>query len=121
MRDAKADNRTQIRPLTARTLAVVAALGLLFGLIGAGEAPEDSLRVARNGLTATDASGQIVLIAIDDKAQREVGNWPFRPSLSIASMQPSRIKSCSISRTTLGPSLPTTRDWPKHCDGPARL
>ena len=51
---------------------------ILFGVIGAGEAPEDFLRMARNKLHPSKASGDIVLVRIDDKSLREVGEWPWR-------------------------------------------
>ena len=51
--------------------------GLIFGLIGFGEVAEDYLRVARNSLHRHDASGEIVLIKIDDPALRALGNWPW--------------------------------------------
>ena len=39
-------------------------LGLLFGLVGAGEYPEDRLRVIRNHINKHPASGDIVLVGI---------------------------------------------------------
>ena len=51
---------------------------LIFGLIGAGELPEDMLRAGRNGLHTHKASGDIVLVAIDDRSLREIGRWPWR-------------------------------------------
>ncbi|QIK95704.1 EAL domain-containing protein [Sphingomonas sp. HDW15A] len=50
---------------------------ILFGVIGAGEAPEDFLRMARNKLHPSAASGDIVLVRVDDKSLREVGDWPW--------------------------------------------
>ena len=61
----------------ARMLAWALVLGLLFGLIGAGEYPEDRLRVVRNHISKQPASGEIVLVAIDEKSIREVGRWPW--------------------------------------------
>ncbi|MEO8141850.1 MAG: EAL domain-containing protein [Sphingomicrobium sp.] len=60
-----------------RLFAWTAALGLLFGLIGFGEVAEDYLRVARNSAHRNDASGQIVIVAIDDKSLQRVGRWPW--------------------------------------------
>ncbi len=54
-----------------------ALLGLVFGFIGFGEVLEDGLRVARNHTHRSPASGQIVAIRIDDKALRQVANWPW--------------------------------------------
>jgi EAL domain-containing protein (putative c-di-GMP-specific phosphodiesterase class I)/CHASE2 domain-containing sensor protein len=50
---------------------------LIFGLIGAGELPEDMLRMSRNNLHLHKASGDIVLVAIDDQSLRDVGQWPW--------------------------------------------
>ena len=52
-------------------------LGLLFGVTGAGEYPEDRLRVIRNHINERPASGEIVLVGIDEKSVREVGRWPW--------------------------------------------
>ncbi|MEO7655647.1 MAG: EAL domain-containing protein [Sphingomicrobium sp.] len=64
-----------------RLFAWTAAIGLLFGLIGFGEVAEDYLRVARNNAHPNDASGQIVIIAIDDKSLQKVGRWPWPRSV----------------------------------------
>jgi EAL domain-containing protein (putative c-di-GMP-specific phosphodiesterase class I)/CHASE2 domain-containing sensor protein len=52
-------------------------LGFLYGLAGGIEYFEDGLRVARNRINQRDASGDIVLVGIDEKALREVGRWPW--------------------------------------------
>ena len=49
----------------------------IFGLIGFGEIAEDWLRVARNSFHKHHASGDIVVVKIDDQSLREVGNWPW--------------------------------------------
>src|SRR5574339_681087 len=68
----------QLRTERPRKLLIWAlALGLLHGLIGGLEIDENLLRVARNHLNQRDASGDIVLVAIDEKALREVGRWPW--------------------------------------------
>jgi diguanylate cyclase len=51
---------------------------MVFGLIGFGEIAEDYLRVWRNSLHPHRASGDIVLVLIDDQSLRQVGNWPWR-------------------------------------------
>jgi EAL domain-containing protein (putative c-di-GMP-specific phosphodiesterase class I)/CHASE2 domain-containing sensor protein len=61
----------------ARLLAWAIVLGLLFGLVGAGEYPEDRLRVVRNHINSHPVSGEIVLVGIDEKALRQVGRWPW--------------------------------------------
>ena len=52
-------------------------IGFLYGLAGGIEYFEDGLRNARNRINQRDASGDIVLVAIDEKALREVGRWPW--------------------------------------------
>lgn len=55
-----------------------ALAGIVFGLIGFGEVAEDWLRVLRNSFHQHPASGQIVVIKIDEQALRQYGNWPWR-------------------------------------------
>ena len=64
-------------PSNWKLLLWTAVAALVFGLIGLGEVPEDALRVARNSFHTHKASGDIVLVAIDDKSLREVGRWPW--------------------------------------------
>ena len=52
-------------------------LGFLYGLGGGIEYFEDGLRNARNRINQRNASGDIVLVQIDEKALREVGRWPW--------------------------------------------
>jgi EAL domain-containing protein (putative c-di-GMP-specific phosphodiesterase class I)/CHASE2 domain-containing sensor protein len=51
--------------------------GLIFGLIAFGEPLEDVLRTMRNTIRWHKASGDIVLVKIDDASVREVGAWPW--------------------------------------------
>jgi EAL domain-containing protein (putative c-di-GMP-specific phosphodiesterase class I)/CHASE2 domain-containing sensor protein len=60
-----------------KLLLWTAVAGLIFGLIGFGEIAEDWLRVARNRLHTHKASGDIVLVKIDDQSLRKVGRWPW--------------------------------------------
>ena len=60
-----------------KLLIWTAVAALVFGLVGMGELPEDMLRTTRNKLHPHKASGDIVLIAIDDDSLREVGRWPW--------------------------------------------
>jgi EAL domain-containing protein (putative c-di-GMP-specific phosphodiesterase class I)/CHASE2 domain-containing sensor protein len=55
----------------------VTLAGLISGLIGLGEVFEDALRVGRNGTHEHDATGQVVVIKIDDASLRQYGNWPW--------------------------------------------
>ena len=64
-----------------RMLAISLVLSLLFGLAGMGEPLEDALRVARNKATPVAASGDIVVVKIDDASQRELGTWPWPRSV----------------------------------------
>jgi CHASE2 domain-containing sensor protein len=60
-----------------KALLWTALAGLIFGLIGFGEIAEDLLRTFRNSLHWHKASGEIVLVKIDDEALRQVGRWPW--------------------------------------------
>jgi EAL domain-containing protein (putative c-di-GMP-specific phosphodiesterase class I)/CHASE2 domain-containing sensor protein len=50
---------------------------LLFGLVNFGEIVEDGLRIARNKLHLQPASGDIVIVEIDEQSLRKVGHWPW--------------------------------------------
>ena len=63
------------RPVKLLAWAII--LGLIFGLIGFGEIAENRLRVARNLINKHPASGDIVLVAIDEPALRQEGRWPW--------------------------------------------
>ncbi|MBV9528374.1 EAL domain-containing protein [Sphingomonas sp.] len=71
--------RSEPKPQSSpwKLLLWTAIAGLIFGLIGFGEVAEDWLRMFRNGFHKHNASGQIVVVDIDDKALREIGNWPW--------------------------------------------
>ena len=60
-----------------KLLLWTALAGIVFGLIGFGEIAEDLLRTGRNSLHWHRASGDIVLVKIDNEAVREVGRWPW--------------------------------------------
>ena len=61
----------------SRMLAWALVLGFLYGLAGGIELDENALRNARNRINQKDASGDIVLVGIDEKALQEVGRWPW--------------------------------------------
>jgi diguanylate cyclase len=69
--------KSKIERTTFKALLWTAVAGLIFGLIGFGEIAEDLLRTFRNSLHWHKASGQIVLVKIDDEALRQVGRWPW--------------------------------------------
>ncbi|MCF2514351.1 EAL domain-containing protein [Sphingomonas sp. G124] len=58
-------------------LAWAIIVGMLFGLVGAGELPEDRLRVIRNHINERPVSGDIVLVGIDEKSVGKIGRWPW--------------------------------------------
>jgi EAL domain-containing protein (putative c-di-GMP-specific phosphodiesterase class I)/CHASE2 domain-containing sensor protein len=64
-------------PKPWRLLLWTAVAGLIFGLIGAGEVLEDALRVTRNSFHTHKASGDIVVVTIDDSSLRQYGSWPW--------------------------------------------
>ena len=70
--------KTVSEPAPWKLLLWTAIAGLVFGLIGFGEIAEDYLRSTRNSLHPRRASGDIVLVLIDDESLRQVGNWPWR-------------------------------------------
>jgi EAL domain-containing protein (putative c-di-GMP-specific phosphodiesterase class I)/CHASE2 domain-containing sensor protein len=71
----KAKDAPARRPL--KLLLWTAVASLIFGLIGFGEIVEDPLRVIRNAVHPTNASGDIVMIGIDDRSLRDLGEWPW--------------------------------------------
>jgi EAL domain-containing protein (putative c-di-GMP-specific phosphodiesterase class I)/CHASE2 domain-containing sensor protein len=64
-------------PSRWKLLIWTAVASVVFGLLGLGELPEDMLRVSRNSLHVHKPSGQIVLVAVDDRSLREIGRWPW--------------------------------------------
>ncbi|GAA3890197.1 hypothetical protein GCM10022276_06600 [Sphingomonas limnosediminicola] len=60
-----------------KLLLWTAFAGLIFGVIGFGDIAEDTIRTVRNTLHWHKASGQVVLVRIDDESLRKVGRWPW--------------------------------------------
>jgi EAL domain-containing protein (putative c-di-GMP-specific phosphodiesterase class I)/CHASE2 domain-containing sensor protein len=60
-----------------KLLLWTALAGLVFGLLQLGEPLEDMLRTGRNSLHQHKASGDIVLVLVDDKSLHQIGNWPW--------------------------------------------
>ena len=54
--------------------------GLLFGLAEFGEPLDDLFRMVRNRARDHNASGQVVVVGIDNLAQQESGTWPWSAS-----------------------------------------
>ncbi|MDP9413825.1 MAG: EAL domain-containing protein [Pseudomonadota bacterium] len=55
----------------------VAFLGLMFGAIDFGEPLEDGMRATRNALHQRQPSGDIVVVAIDDRSLVGLEKWPW--------------------------------------------
>lgn len=70
--------KTVSEPAPWKLLLWTAIAGLVFGLTGFGGIAEDYLRSMRNSLHTHRASGDIVLVLIDDQSLRQIGNWPWR-------------------------------------------
>ena len=64
-----------------RLLLWTVLAGLVFALIDVGELPEDYLRAARNSLHWHRASGNIVLVDVDDNALHQLGRLPWGRSM----------------------------------------
>ena len=70
-------DRYRPEPKSWRTLLWIALAGLVVGLLGLGEIGDDVLRTGRNSLHWHKASGDIVLVKIDNSSLRTVGRWPW--------------------------------------------
>ena len=55
----------------------IAVAGLVFGALGLGTIAENVLRTGRNSLHWHKASGDIVIVKIDNESLRKVGRWPW--------------------------------------------
>jgi diguanylate cyclase len=77
MQSKQSREKTSADKSPFKLLLWTAIVGLIFGAISFGEPLENALRVSRNGLHPHPASGDIVLVAIDDRSLLEVGNWPW--------------------------------------------
>jgi EAL domain-containing protein (putative c-di-GMP-specific phosphodiesterase class I)/CHASE2 domain-containing sensor protein len=60
-----------------KLLLWTAIAGLIFGLIGLGDIAENTLRASRNSLHWHKASGEIMLVKIDDESLKTIGRWPW--------------------------------------------
>lgn len=58
-------------------LAVILMISLFVGLTQFGEPLELGLQMGRDTLRRTTASGDIVVIAMDDRSAKEFGRWPW--------------------------------------------
>ena len=73
---ARKEQKAAAKP-SFKLLLWTAIIGLVFGVIALGEPVEDGLRILRNNINRHAASGEIVLVKIDDKSVRDVGAWPW--------------------------------------------
>lgn len=60
-----------------KLLLWVAISAFVAGLVNLSSVPEDMLRMTRNKLHPQEASGNVVLVAIDDASLRDIGRWPW--------------------------------------------
>jgi EAL domain-containing protein (putative c-di-GMP-specific phosphodiesterase class I)/CHASE2 domain-containing sensor protein len=60
-----------------KLLLWAAITGLIFGLIAAGEIVEGPLRTIRDSFRWHKASGETVLVMIDNQSLKKVGRWPW--------------------------------------------
>jgi EAL domain-containing protein (putative c-di-GMP-specific phosphodiesterase class I)/CHASE2 domain-containing sensor protein len=77
VRGVETPDQKRAEPTPWRTLLWIALAGLIFGVLGLGEIGDDVLRTGRNSLHWHKASGDIVVVKIDDESVRAVGRWPW--------------------------------------------
>ncbi len=71
--------RNSKRPASPMRILLIWTLvsGLLFGLAEFGDPLDDIFRIGRNKMREHNASGQVVVVGIDNLSQQDVGNWPW--------------------------------------------
>ena len=74
---ANAPNATESRRQRLKLLLWPLVIALAFGFVDFGEPLEDTLRIVRNSAHQQPVSGDIVLVAVDEKSLREIDNWPW--------------------------------------------
>ena len=77
MRPASPDKAANAKHAQLKLLLWPLLAALVFGLIGFGELIENAMRIVRNEVRSHPASGQIVLVQVDDKSLRKIDNWPW--------------------------------------------
>jgi EAL domain-containing protein (putative c-di-GMP-specific phosphodiesterase class I)/CHASE2 domain-containing sensor protein len=77
MRSVPRHKPDQAKQTPLKLLLWTAMIGLICGLVNAGALLEDFARTSRNKAHVHQASGDIVLVAIDDASLRQVGRWPW--------------------------------------------
>jgi EAL domain-containing protein (putative c-di-GMP-specific phosphodiesterase class I)/CHASE2 domain-containing sensor protein len=64
-------------PKPWRIILGIVLAGLLFGVLGIGSTAEELLRTSRNKLHEHKASGDIVVVKIDNESLTRIGRWPW--------------------------------------------
>lgn len=77
VRDRRSDNSERQRGRKLRGLCWTVLAGLLLGWLGFFQPIDDAMRTARNKLHMDRASGDVVLVAVDERSLRELHNWPL--------------------------------------------
>ncbi len=77
MRRIRLPKRLWFRETGSKILFWSAFAGVILGVLGLGRPVEDVLRTFRNATRPYDASGQIVVVGIDDKSMAALGRWPW--------------------------------------------
>lgn len=75
--EARSANHFEVKRSGAIGLIIILAIALFIGLIKFGEPLELGLQMGRDALRRTAASGDIVVIAMDDRSEGELGRWPW--------------------------------------------
>ncbi|WP_446325639.1 EAL domain-containing protein [Blastomonas sp. CACIA14H2] len=71
--------RNSKRPASPMRILLIWTLvsALLFGVAEFGEPMDDIFRIARNKMREHNASGQVLVVGIDNLSQQELGDWPW--------------------------------------------
>jgi EAL domain-containing protein (putative c-di-GMP-specific phosphodiesterase class I)/CHASE2 domain-containing sensor protein len=75
-----------------KALLWTAIAALLFGLLGVGDPVDNWLRISRNSMHMHAASGDIVLVKLDDASFRQVSGWPW-PRRNLAQLNDALTKA----------------------------
>jgi len=79
------EKKSDTRHPRVKILLWATIVGAIFGVLGVGEPLEDILRSARNQIRLHPASGDIVVVGIDDKSVAALGRWPW-PRATVAKL-----------------------------------
>ena len=87
-----------------RAFLLALCIGLAFGALQIGEPLENAMKIARNKLRDHQASGSIILVAIDDRSVAEYGRTPW-PSDQLAELV-ERVRGAGARRIHVDVELP---------------